>query len=53
MSDAKVQIKNLYKIFGRHPARVLPLVKKGLSKPDLLDQHNHCAGPTGRVAGHP
>jgi glycine betaine/proline transport system ATP-binding protein len=44
MSDAKVQIKNLYKIFGRHPARVLPLVRKGLSKPDLLDQHNHVLG---------
>ncbi|MEC8631025.1 MAG: betaine/proline/choline family ABC transporter ATP-binding protein [Pseudomonadota bacterium] len=44
MSDAKVQIKNLYKIFGRHPERVLPLVKQGLSKPDLLDQHNHVLG---------
>ncbi|MGY6704223.1 quaternary amine ABC transporter ATP-binding protein [Roseinatronobacter sp.] len=44
MTDAKVRIRNLYKIFGRAPQKVLPLVKNGLSKPDLLDQHNHVLG---------
>ena len=44
MTDAKVQIKNLYKIFGKNPQKVLPLVKNGMSKPDLLDQHGHVLG---------
>ncbi|MCC5958560.1 MAG: betaine/proline/choline family ABC transporter ATP-binding protein [Rhodobacteraceae bacterium] len=43
-ADAKVRIRNLYKIFGRAPQKVLPLVKAGLSKTDLLDQHNHVLG---------
>ena len=44
MTDAKVRIRNLYKIFGRAAQKVLPLVKNGLSKTDLLDQHNHVLG---------
>ncbi|NVO28851.1 glycine betaine/L-proline ABC transporter ATP-binding protein [Donghicola sp. C2-DW-16] len=44
MSGPKVQIKNLYKIFGKTPQKVLPLVKNGLGKPELLDQTNHVLG---------
>lgn len=44
MSDPKVQVKNLYKIFGDRPDKVLPLVKDGMSKDDLLEQHNHVIG---------
>ena len=44
MTETKVQIKNLYKIFGKNPQKVLPLVKEGLTKPDLLEQHNHVLG---------
>ncbi|WP_439561718.1 quaternary amine ABC transporter ATP-binding protein [Roseinatronobacter sp.] len=44
MTETKVRIRNLYKIFGRSPQKVLPLVKDGLSKADLLDQHNHVLG---------
>ena len=44
VTDTKVRIRNLYKIFGRSPQKVLPLVKDGLSKADLLDQHNHVLG---------
>lgn len=42
--NIKVQIKNLYKIFGSNPQKVLPLVKKGMGKPELLDKHNHVLG---------
>lgn len=44
MTDHKVQIKNLYKIFGKTPKKVLPMVKDGLGKPELLDQTNHVLG---------
>jgi glycine betaine/proline transport system ATP-binding protein len=44
MTETKVSIKNLYKIFGKSPEKMLPLVQKGLSKSDLLDQHNHVLG---------
>lgn len=44
MSDAKISIRNLYKIFGANPARYLPMVKEGLSKTDLLAQHDHVLG---------
>ena len=44
MTETKVSIKNLYKIFGKTPEKMLPLVQKGLSKSDLLDQHNHVLG---------
>ncbi|MCI5038149.1 MAG: glycine betaine/L-proline ABC transporter ATP-binding protein [Donghicola eburneus] len=44
MSELKVQIKNLYKIFGKNPKKVLPQVKSGLGKPELLDQTGHVLG---------
>ena len=42
--NIKVQIKNLYKIFGNNPQKVLPLVQNGIGKPELLDKHNHVLG---------
>jgi glycine betaine/proline transport system ATP-binding protein len=42
--NIKVQIRNLYKIFGNNPKKVLPLVKDGMGKPELLDKHNHVLG---------
>ncbi|APX23659.1 MAG: glycine betaine/L-proline ABC transporter ATP-binding protein [Rhodobacteraceae bacterium] len=45
MSDnVKVSIRHLYKIFGEDPQSVLPEVKQGMSKPDLLEQRNHVLG---------
>lgn len=44
MSEPKISIRNLYKIFGKSPDTVLPLVQQGLSKDDLLAQHNHVLG---------
>lgn len=44
MTEAKIHIKNLYKIFGKNPSKVLPLVKEGMSKTELLEKHNHVLG---------
>ncbi|WP_412506849.1 quaternary amine ABC transporter ATP-binding protein [Roseovarius sp. SYSU LYC5161] len=40
----KIAIRNLYKIFGEAPQSVLPAVRDGTSKDDLLDQHGHVLG---------
>ena len=44
MSDLKVQIKNLYKIFGKNPEKMVQHVEAGMSKPDLLEKHGHVIG---------
>ena len=44
VSDIKVSIKNLYKIFGPKPASVLDKAQAGVSKADLLEQHGHVLG---------
>lgn len=44
MSETKISIRNLYKIFGENPSSMVAHVKKGLSKPDLLDKYNHVLG---------
>ncbi|MWD27724.1 betaine/proline/choline family ABC transporter ATP-binding protein [Aquicoccus sp. SCR17] len=42
--NVKVSIKHLYKIFGEDPQSVLPRVKEGLGKTELLEQTNHVLG---------
>ncbi len=44
MSKAKLQIKSLYKIFGRKDSYFVPFVRDGMSKQELLDKHNHVLG---------
>ena len=44
MAEVKIKIKNLYKIFGNKPKQIMPLVRKGLSKQELLDEHKHVLG---------
>ena len=44
VSDIKVSIKNLYKIFGSDPESVLGEAKAGMSKADLLEKHGHVLG---------
>lgn len=43
-NPTKVQIKNLYKIFGTDPKAALQHVLNGVTKPDLLEQHMHVLG---------
>lgn len=33
---AIIEVKNLYKIFGPSPKRAIPLIKQGMTKPDIL-----------------
>ena len=44
MSEIKIQIKNLYKIFGKNPKSALEQVKDGINKDELLEKHNHVLG---------
>src|SRR6056300_865905 len=44
MSEAKIKIKNLYKIFGRNPKNAMEQVKNGVGKDELLEKHNHVLG---------
>jgi len=40
----KIAIRHLYKIFGEDPESVLKYVQDGMSKPDLLEEHQHVLG---------
>lgn len=42
--NIKISIKNLYKIFGPEPQVALEHAKKGVEKPQLLEQHGHVLG---------
>ena len=42
--QTKIEIRNLYKIFGADPQSVLEEVKAGMSKDDLMEQHRHVLG---------
>jgi len=44
MSEPKVAIQNLYKIFGPKPEKMVEKVQAGMSKADMLDQHGHVLG---------
>lgn len=44
MSETKIQIKSLYKIFGKNPQAAMEHVKNGVGKDELLDKHNHVLG---------
>jgi len=44
MSDTKLVVQNLYKIFGRTPLEALAHVKQGISKQELLTVYHHVLG---------
>lgn len=44
MSDAKIKIENLYKIFGSQPKVMLQHVEQGMSKQELLEKQGHVLG---------
>ena len=41
---SKIEINNVYKIFGNNPKSVLPLVKDGSSKEEILENTGHTVG---------
>ena len=44
MADNKIEIRNLYKVFGHHAKTKMQHVHAGISKQELLDQHGHVLG---------
>ena len=44
MADTKIEIRNLYKVFGSDPEAAMKHVHAGLSKQELLDRHGHVLG---------
>ena len=45
-SEALIRIEHLYKIFGSRPQSKLSLVKQGIDKQELLEEHQHVLGLT-------
>ena len=41
---SKIEINNVYKIFGNNPKSILPMVKDGASKEEILDKTGHTVG---------
>jgi len=48
MADANnhygIEIKGLSKVFGPHPDRIIPLLRQGLRKSEMLEKHGHVLG---------
>ena len=41
---AKIEIKNVHKIFGENPSKVLPMVQEGATKEQVLEETGHTVG---------
>lgn len=41
---SKIQVKNIYKVFGSSPLKMLSYLKKGENKSTLLKEHEHSVG---------
>ena len=44
MTDSYIQVKGLYKVFGKDPMSVMPLVDQGKSKDEILAETGHTLG---------
>ena len=41
---SKIEIKNVYKIFGDQTSKVLPMVQDGATKEEILEKTGHTVG---------
>ncbi len=41
---AQIEVRNIYKIFGNNPEKILPMVQKGATKEEVLEQTGHTVG---------
>ena len=41
---SKIEINNVYKIFGSNPQSVMPMVKNGANKEEVLEETGHTVG---------
>jgi len=42
--EKRIEVQNLFKIFGPHPADAMKLLEQGLSKDDIMEQIKHGVG---------
>ena len=40
----KIEIRNVYKIFGQNPSKILPMVQDGANKEEVLEKTGHTVG---------
>lgn len=40
----KIELKNVYKVFGEDPQSVLPLLQEGTTKEEILEERDHTVG---------
>jgi len=41
---SKIEVNNIYKIFGPNPGQVLPMVQDGASKEQVMEETGHTVG---------
>ena len=41
---AQIEVKNVYKIFGNNPQKILPMVQNGATKEEVLEKTGHTIG---------
>ena len=41
---AQIEVKNVYKIFGTNPQKILPMVQDGATKEEILEKTGHTIG---------
>ena len=41
---SKIEINNVYKIFGPSPKKILPMVQEGATKEEVLEKTGHTVG---------
>lgn len=44
MGETLIKVKNLFKVFGKSPEKILPLIEQGWSKDDILATTGHTVG---------
>ncbi|MCW8891722.1 MAG: ATP-binding cassette domain-containing protein, partial [Deltaproteobacteria bacterium] len=42
--DAKIEVRNLYKIFGPHPKKALTMLEQGLAKEEIFEKTETTVG---------
>ncbi len=45
--EHKIEVRNLYKIFGPHPEKAMELIKEGYTKDEIMEKMNHGVGISG------
>ena len=44
MSQTKIKVENIYKVFGRSPKKVIPMLGEGMAKEEILDKTGNTVG---------